>query len=145
MDSHSSTNAFSLDSSFSLKQKNNIKGNNIDFLGGSFRFYQKSSQLFSMLSSKTEDIDRIQCKQILNDLLKSAPSNVPTPATLTKEILESIRSLEKEESILIVQNEPDGDENQAFLKSLSGNWELLWTAQDPNSPESNQLLFSWIK
>lgn len=89
----------------------------------------------------------IQQKQQLFNLLQSAPSNVPTPPTLTNDILEVIRGLEQQESFSsMAQTEQtsDGGKNEIFLKALSGNWELLWTTQDKSSRESNQI-FSWIK
>jgi hypothetical protein len=44
-------------------------------------------------------------------------------------------------------DETVGKGNDAFLKKLSGNWELLWTTQDEKSDEWNLAgpLRRWIK
>jgi hypothetical protein len=64
----------------------------------------------------------------------AAPTGGPTPVKQTQEILRLCRALEKQC--------PTSDEN--VLPSLAGAWELLWTAQDPQSPETNRFLASWI-
>jgi len=58
-------------------------------------------------------------------LLDSVPSNLPTPKSLTENILSAVQNLEKEC--------PTPDES--VLSELSGNWELLWTAQDRSSQQ----------
>ena len=73
-------------------------------------------------------------KTQLLQLLERTPSNSPTPRSLTDEILDAVRHLELE----------CPTENVEVLEKLSGTWELLWTAQDPESPESNRLFRSWI-
>lgn len=75
----------------------------------------------------TDDIDQARetLKNDLLDLLKETPSNAPTSKKLTNDILEKIDDLEK--------NCPTPDE--LVLPNLSGNWELLWTAQDKRSTE----------
>ena len=59
----------------------------------------------------------------LLDLLDSVPSNMPTPRSLTNKILDVVRELE----------EDCPTPNGSVLSALSGNWELLWTAQDRSS------------
>eukprot|EP00536_Pseudo-nitzschia_multiseries_P002708 jgi/Psemu1/184191/e_gw1.37.157.1 len=58
-------------------------------------------------------------------LLDSVPSNLPTPKSLTEKILATVQKLEEEC--------PTSDES--VLSELSGNWELLWTAQDRSSEQ----------
>ncbi|GAX11781.1 hypothetical protein FisN_7Lh163 [Fistulifera solaris] len=73
-------------------------------------------------------------KDGLFELLQQAPKNTPTSQKLTADILTTVRLLEKECPT------PDAE----ILQALAGPWELIWTAQDPNAPESNRLLLSWI-
>lgn len=68
---------------------------------------------------------RLVLKTELLDSLKETPSNAPTSRKVTNFILEKIDDLEK--------NCPTSDED--VLKSLAGNWELLWTTQDKRSTE----------
>jgi len=58
-------------------------------------------------------------------LLDSIPSNLPTSSSLTDQILGAVRNLEEDCPTL------DG----SVLSELSGNWELLWTAQDRSSEQ----------
>jgi len=58
-------------------------------------------------------------------LLDSVPSNLPTPKSLTDEILGAVKKLEEEC--------PTSD--GSVLSELSGNWELLWTAQDKSNEQ----------
>jgi len=58
-------------------------------------------------------------------LLDSVPSNLPTSRSLTDRILDAVKQLE--------QDCPTSDGN--VLSELSGNWELLWTAQDQSSEQ----------
>jgi len=74
------------------------------------------------------------CKDELLSLVKGAPSGLPTPRDLTNQILNNVRQLEGKC--------PTSDADIA--KRLQGSWELLWTAQDPESPETNRFLSSWI-
>ena len=60
-------------------------------------------------------------------LLSTVPSNVPTPKSLTDDILGFVRKLE--------EDCPTND--GLVLSRLSGNWELLWTAQDKSSSQYN--------
>ena len=67
-------------------------------------------------------------------LVQNTPSGLPTPKDLTKQILSKVRQLEGQC--------PTPDDQ--IVERLNGSWELLWTAQDPQSPETNQLFSSWI-
>ncbi len=80
-------------------------------------------------------------KQRLFQLLDGTPPNEPTPPSLTLQILDEIRRLEKESSVVTVK-----DSNE-FLSSLAGNWDLIWTAQDVNSQEYRNAnpIRRWIK
>jgi len=77
---------------------------------------------------------------IKNDLLEmllTDPANVASAATTsaqTKDILKLVRRLE-------MQCPTDASK---VIQFLAGSWELLWTTQDPESPESNRLFGSWI-
>ncbi len=81
-------------------------------------------------------------KQRLFQLLDGTPPNEPTPPSLTSQILDEIRRLEKESSSAAVVKDAND-----FLSSLAGNWELIWTAQDVNSPEYRNAnpIRRWIK
>jgi hypothetical protein len=61
-------------------------------------------------------------KSDLLGLLASSPRNAPTPATLTRDILNVVRQLEEAESC------PTADTD--VLSELVGSWGLLWTTQD---------------
>lgn len=74
------------------------------------------------------------CKGELLSLVQNAPSGRATPRRLTQKILDIVRQLERKC--------PTPDDQ--ILPSLTGSWELLWTAQDPQSPETNRPFFSWI-
>jgi PAP_fibrillin len=74
------------------------------------------------------------CKEDLLNLLQDTPSGRATPSRLTEQILGMIRQLEGKC--------PTSDDK--VLSSLSGSWELLWTAQDPERPETKRAFTSWI-
>ena len=74
------------------------------------------------------------CKNELLSLVRKTPSGLPTPSNLTQRILYNVRQLE------VKCPTPD----EQIAKSLNGSWELLWTAQDPKSPETKRLFSSWI-
>ena len=75
-------------------------------------------------------------KDELLNLIQSTPSNKPTSAAFTKQILSVVRDLEDR-----CPTDP-GD----VLGTLGGNWELLWTAQDVSDNEWGLgLLRRWIK
>jgi len=74
------------------------------------------------------------CKDELLSLVQSAPSGLPTPRDLTNQILDRVQQLERQCPT------PDDQIN----RGLQGTWELLWTAQDPRSPETRQAWASWI-
>jgi hypothetical protein len=86
------------------------------------------------LSAAASDAKPSSTKARLLELLETAPSNAPTPRSLTEGILDVVRVLEKQCPT------EDGD----VLGKLVGTWELVWTAQDTKSPESNRRLRSWI-
>lgn len=73
-------------------------------------------------------------KEELLSLLQDTPSGRATPKRLTEKILDIVRQLERKC--------PTPDDK--VLQLLSGSWELLWTAQDPESPETNRAFTSWI-
>ena len=73
-------------------------------------------------SKKPNNDDKVDA---LLALLDSVPSNLPTSKSLTDEVLDAVKNLEKEC--------PTSDES--VLSELSGNWELLWTAQDRSSEQ----------
>jgi hypothetical protein len=78
--------------------------------------------------------EQSKCKQNLMDLLTSIPPNQSTPQQLTNDLLAAAKHLE--------QVCPTKEEE--VLQELSGNWELIWTAQDKQSEEASSVL-SWIK
>jgi hypothetical protein len=79
---------------------------------------------------------RNQLKKELCDLLKVIPSNRPTGLEQTRTILSLVRQLE--------DTCPTPDD--LVLIKLVGNWELVWTAVDPNSLEQRRFsLQNWIK
>ena len=80
---------------------------------------------------------QIEKKNRLIRLLKTVPRNTSTPKALTDELLKSARELE----VLCPT------ENTEVLRELSGNWELIWTAQDPKSlkEQDQNPVFTWIK
>merc|ERR1719276_710920 len=61
--------------------------------------------------------NRIQRKEKLSSLLEKVPRNASTPKALTEEV----------------------------LSELGGNWELIWTAQDPSSLKEQEQnpIFTW--
>lgn len=75
-------------------------------------------------------------KQELLNLIDALPKNSLTPAKLTNDILKTVRDMENQ----------CPTNNEEVLTKLSGNWELLWTAQDASSDQVKQLgMFrSWI-
>jgi len=95
---------------------------------------QSRALLYSQVSSMRDDALQSAEKTRLIRMLSSVPSNAPTPRKLTDEILQAVTQLE--------QQCPTPDDE--VLAELAGNWELLWTAQDPNSAESKRGAFSWI-
>jgi len=75
-------------------------------------------------------------KSLLLELISQTPSNQPTTPTLTKDILQVVRTLE--------ETCPTADDQ--VLSKLAGNWELLWTAQDQKNDEWGLgPLRTWIK
>jgi len=88
------------------------------------------------LSATSVSADAINnnSKSKLLDLLDDVPSNAPTPRGLTDGILSAARVLED------CCPTPDDD----VLSELAGNWELLWTAQDQSSAESQRGVRSFI-
>jgi len=89
------------------------------------------------LSSKSDnDVASTSVKQDLLELINTVPKNSPTPAKLTDSILKTVRDME---------GECPTNDNEVLTK-LSGNWELLWTAQDASSDQVKQLgvFRSWI-
>lgn len=98
---------------------------------------RRSAKIGDMVGSKSYVI-----KHRILDLLDGTPPNEPTPQPLTLQLLEQIRSLEEESSNVATVMDPE-----EFLASLAGNWELIWTAQDINSPEyrTTNPLRRWIK
>ena len=85
-------------------------------------------------SAATSVSDTTDAKSNLFNLLDEVPSNTPTPRGLTNDILAAVRVLEDQC--------PTSDED--VLSELAGNWELLWTAQDKTSAESQRGVFSFI-
>ena len=72
-------------------------------------------------------------KQSLLDLLQQTPRSAPTPASLTSEILSTVRALETK-----CPTDPT-----RVLDQLAGTWTLLWTTQDKSRAEANSL-FAFI-
>jgi len=89
-----------------------------------------------LLSSKSDNGVASSVKQDLLELINTVPKNSPTPAKLTDSILKTVRDMENE----------CPTNNDEVLTKLSGNWELLWTAQDASSDQVKQLgvFRSWI-
>ena len=85
-------------------------------------------------ATTTSVSDTTDAKSRLLALLDEVPSNAPTPRGLTNDILAAVRVLEDQC--------PTSDED--VLSELAGNWELLWTAQDKTSAESQRGVFSFI-
>lgn len=73
-------------------------------------------------------------KSALLELLQAVPRNKATPKELTADILKAVGVLEKAC--------PTSEED--VLPRLSGNWELIWTAQDVSMTPKN-MLSTWIK
>ena len=86
-------------------------------------------------ASSDEEKKRVSLKNEILDAISSAPSNSPTSPQSTRGIISLVQQLEAQCPTL------DGD----VLAELSGNWELMWTAQDMESSESRRGPFSWIK
>ena len=80
------------------------------------------------------------CKDELLSLVQGAPSGRATPKRMTTQILDIVRQLERK----------CPTPNDQVLSALAGSWELLWTAQDPESPEiannrgTGRAFRSWI-
>ena len=119
----------------------------VDAFAPSFRIpshARHSPPTFLLVSNRITNIDtnsnidkREQSKQYkphLMDLLTSIPPNQSTPQQLTNDLLAAVKDLERVC--------PTNDEE--VLQELSGNWELIWTAQDKQSAEASSV-FSWIK
>ena len=81
--------------------------------------------------------NRIQRKEKLSSLLEKVPRNASTPKALTEEILSAARDMES--FCPTKENE--------VISELGGNWELIWTAQDPSSLKEQEQnpIFTWIK
>ena len=109
------------------------------FIGGGRSDIHQHSVLQQSLSPQkndkgTENVDNIQnseSKQTLLNLLAQVPPNESTSKELTQQILQIVNNIED------LCPTPDTD----VLSRVSGNWELVWTAQDksslPNSVGSN--------
>lgn len=81
--------------------------------------------------------ERIESKNILMQLIDSAPQNSASSQKLTDEILAVTAKLESQC--------PSND--QDVFNEINGNWILQWTAQDRNSDELKQQRFplqTWI-
>jgi len=87
------------------------------------------SRRSKILGSISESTNSLTCKERLLKILEQTPRNAPTPGSLTSEILEVVKLMESLDG-----NVPESE----VLQKLSGNWELLWTAQDKNSREYKQ-------
>ena len=90
--------------------------------------------LLLLLRLAATDVITNDCKNELLSLVRNTPSGVPTPKDVTQQILRHVRQLE---------GQCPTPEDQ-IAERLNGSWELLWTAQDPQSRETNQLFSSWI-
>lgn len=77
------------------------------------------SQTFLLMTTTANDATRLATRDELLELISSTPRNAPTPKSTTAEILEIVKKLES-----MCPTEEDN-----VLNSLSGGWELLWTAQ----------------
>eukprot|EP01083_Nonionella_stella_P241827 844082_1 len=88
---------------------------------------------FSPASSASNDLGQ-ETKTKLLDSLSSVPSNRATSPQLTAEILSTVRKLE--------DFCPTAE--QDVLKSLGGNWDLIWTAQDRSTTGNKKKLLNWI-
>ena len=73
-------------------------------------------------------------KKDLLELVQAIPSGRATSQRLTAQILEKVRQLER------ICPTPEDQ----LLSKLAGSWELLWTAQDPDRPETQRFATSWI-
>lgn len=108
-------------------------------ISGGRRDIHQHSVLHLSLSPQKNDkgldnVDNIQnseSKQKLLNLLAQVPPNESTSKELTQQILQIVNDIED------LCPTPDTD----VLSRVSGNWELVWTAQDksslPNSVGSN--------
>jgi hypothetical protein len=74
----------------------------------------------------SNDGNREYSKQILLQVIEDIPSNAATSPQTTREILQIVEQLES----------ACPTSNQEVLPKLSGNWELLWTAQDTSRKEA---------
>jgi len=88
---------------------------------------------FSPASSASNDLGQ-ETKTKLLDSLSSVPRNMSTDEAITAEILSTVRKLE--------DFCPTAE--QDVLKSLGGNWELIWTAQDRSATGSKKKILNWI-
>lgn len=71
------------------------------------------------MSTISDDVTREATKEELLEVIASTPRNAPTSKTTTEEILSLVKKLE--------ETCPTSEDD--VLESLSGGWELLWTAQ----------------
>jgi hypothetical protein len=103
-----------------------------------FLVHQLSRQLWAaaqQTSTTSTTSTRQQKKQELLEWIQSTPSGLPTPYFVTRNILNLVESMEKDDVV-----SPTIPESQ-LLNALAGTWELLWTAQDPKAPET---FGSWV-
>lgn len=94
---------------------------------------------FSSLKRQQErddkrDTAKNRDKLALLELLQSVPPNEATPKELTANILRAVNDLES------TCPTPESD----VIPRLAGNWELIWTAQDPSNVSTN-IFSTWIK
>lgn len=102
-----------------------------------FRIYPQRRLVSTVSLSTEQNSNQMEKKNRLVSLLNKVPRNAPTPKALTNELLVSARELE-----LFCPTK-----NNEVLTELGGNWELIWTAQDPISlkEQDQNPVFTWIK
>ena len=81
--------------------------------------FVENKQDDSIQSSSDDKVDELLA------LLDSVPSNLPTSRSLTDRILNAVKNLE--------EDCPTSED--LVLSKITGNWELLWTAQDQSSEQ----------
>ena len=81
-------------------------------------------------------------KNRILDLLSQTPRNIPTPSSLTTQLLSEIKTLEQTSHNLKKKNSLDAEPE--ILSEIGGTWELLWTTQDKTTIEANRSFASWI-
>ena len=94
------------------------------FISGGRRDIHQHSVLQQSLSPPFSD-----SKQKLLNLLAQVPPNESTSKELTQQILQIVNGIED------LCPTPDTD----VLSRVSGNWELMWTAQDKSSLPNNSV------